>query len=381
MFVLARIVEQIWESIRTNKEGVDEDGRVDEAAWTSPDPIENGMVLFTLEHLKYVMARGLQDRTMNITDGNRPIAWWTTQWRHHEGGRILGYKFHMRENHVPPQFPGVLDNMDLRTGLERLRPMITQTVDRFWDAMKLACRYPSVLRFDYILLYRLVYHHISITCPHRKVILHNSHVVNALSAITVAGINLNFLWDNNIKCKDHVKNHLNKKGDAGIREMRFFKSETGIHNPDDYHVMRATARRSMIGVTLQQLLEMFDSMGNFQNAYEVPILTDALVAPNVQQQHLQHVNNVGPDFSNLALAIDHSCTHGIISNAILEKLLECRLKWNLNREVVSLAYQSEREGRGGGPTDLQLKANVILLETAGFPKEKCYSYRIRKAKD
>lgn len=349
MFILARLVEEVWEKIQKSK--TDETEEL-EAQWTSPDEIENGLGLFSREHLKYVMARGCEERNEGLTAQNRPIGWWTNKSRHNEARQLHAFKFKLRANHVPPEVAGQ-GEFPIGVMLSNLRSQVTDVTDDFWNAMKTVA-YEHV-RFDYLLLYRLLYNHISITCGEQQVIITPNKLRRAMETIGICGSNLTCFWDDPEKCQNHLKNHLCKRG-FSISYMAYFKERYEGEVPSD---RKRSAKKAMIGVSLAELIQMFDNSPT-NTAIDMPFLTDSIVSHYHRQEHLQKLNQDGSGFSNLAETMRHCCEFGIISMSMLQKLQRFRLKWNQNRQ----RFKNDRVY--GFPSNDCLMSNVRLLESAGF---------------
>ena len=357
MFILARLVEQVWDNIR-------ESGS--EADWTSPDEIENGLGLFSQEHLKYVVARGLEKRNADLSPQNRPIAWWTLRSRHNEAGHLRAFKFRLRPNHIPPVAAGQGESSNLGEMLEQISPHVITVGDDFWNAMKMVGN--DDVRFDYLMLFRLLYHHISETCRDHSVNISQNQLKNAMVEFKICGTDLTSFWDDKEKCQTHIKNHLCKANGYTISGMKYFKQKYAGERLCD---RKSSARKAMIGVSLPQILEMFDSSPDVVSPIEVPFLTDASVHSHLRQEHFQKLNQDGNGFSNLAETMKHSCKHGIISRSLLQKLLEFRLKWNQNRQQ----YANERNN--GIPDEECTNANVRLLKSAGFKGNEAAGFSLK----
>jgi hypothetical protein len=362
MFILARVIEQIWENIRENK--TDRDTQV-EAQWKSDDEVENGMGLFSPEHLKYVVARGLEDRNADLTAQNRPVAWWTTRSRHHEAGHLYAFKLRLRRNHIPPEVEGQ-DEMAFGNMLEEISPLCTDVIDDFWNAMKTVGY--NHIRFDYLILFRLLFHHISVTCQSHQIIITPNEMKNLMVNFKIGATDMTSFWDDHKKCLNHIKNHHQEKNGWTISEFRYFREHFRTDTPGEE---KDSAAMAMKGVQLNVLIQMYEESPDAPTSIEIPFLTDSIIPNNLRQEHIQKLNQDGNGFANFAKTITHSCRHGIISMSLLQKLLEFRLQWNINRRQ----YAEER--KNGIPSEECITANIRLLESAGFKGGVASGFRIK----
>ncbi len=369
---LARVMEKVWDKIclAGNLGGGNQ-------TWEGTSVRETQTVLFSRDHLKFVVARRLLENTRQV-EGRiiLPIIWHTTPSRRNRyAGKACKVRFEITQ--IPPA-PAALNTVTLPmiATLEEVNHSAHLTGDDFWTAVCLAC---GKARLDYLFLYRAVYVYIIDKCNTEQLKPAAHTIYDTLSdAWQGPSGNLAHFWDTKKKCHDYIKNHMCAKGvpDHSYTDGRFLgpaglwadtanraqgankKQKTGSEE------RKISAEKALLGFgTTRGLYQLVLDSPRAAVQDRASFFSEGLVHDEQRQSYIMLLQNVDADFRNLPQLIRYCTDNCVIASGFVLKLLEFRHRWNLNRRTWAFANAN------GNATDEERDANVTLLERAGFPLE------------
>jgi hypothetical protein len=323
--------------------------------WRAMDLGEDNMDLFSKIHLKYSFAKAFRQWECNGMEGEVPIVWFTrpSSLKVSIGSFCICSISPNRIRGIVPPTHGIRHDL-LETRCE-------VTKDVFWQKVNSA----SGIGFgiSQLILYRLLAHFVYMHYnAAQKISPSKNTLVDHMENIQLGDYNLELLFSPKLSAVEYMNNHVCK---ITKRNLDFFNhlSRNGYVGQRQSNILALT-NLAFRGVSPQALRQVL--VERTTNDHRPP--DDQVEFPfydsGTPQVILLNTLATQPGFSTLYRAIRHACSHGILTESLLIKLLEFRLQFNRNRETF-------QQGALGIPNYTEEELNTKLMEEAGYSGCQC----------
>jgi hypothetical protein len=348
-------LEEIWSKIKHAREvNMEEDHEISE--WDAVDIGEEGLVLFSKEHLRYSFALAFQQWETNGMEDEVPIVWYTrpSSLKIEIGTYCLCSISRHRIRGVPQTNDGI------RHALLDINCELTK--DTFFLKMNTAGSVVGCGIFQLILhrlLGHFVYHGYN---GERKVSPTKKNLTDHMEGIQLGENSLELLFGTKFAAFEYVNNHVCKVTKAELMYYDHLSDQGYVNHKrgkDHMSVLRVTnkAFRGVLPQVLRRVLVERTTKDHIPPADQVnfPFYDDD-DTPGVNDVNILAAND-GHHFIYSALKL--ACEKGVLTQSLLMKLLEFRLEFNKNREIF-------QQGLLKTPDWSKQHLNSKLLTDAGF---------------